>query len=924
MSLTRRRLIQTAMGIVVCRVSGLPTSANATSRDSAALRPGIAAQRIDGRAKVTGQKIYARDFHARDMAGWPRSQWYGLYLHALSTEHVFLGVDLSSLSQGSRPRRIVLADQFTSSPALPAGSAASASPESGEQPRADAGPARVEFNRPLDLECDLMVRPGHVPNYLGQPVALLLFDSAASFRAARAEMQFNDAAFQSYAAETSQSAGMGEVYPPEAIYVKYQSGEINFSYAAADAETYLSESPGYRRKIAQALAGDSSLVSQPIACDMGAVDPMFMEPETGLAWYDSREQTLNIVLGSQSPDGDVSDLAVMFGAADAPVKIAAVNLTNCFPGGGFGGRDSSPFSLMLALAAPFSDGNPVRLELDRFTQFRTGLKRHAAKVTGRVVAEPDMKLRAIEAELELDGGGRRNLSSSVAGLAAFSMGSGYRLPMADISSRAVHSANVSAGSMRGFGGPQAFFAIETALDELAARQGWDPIALRRANVLGTGDQTIAGGPVLQSLRFDEMLDAAEAHPLWKERDSLKASNTKSGRSYGTGLALSMQAYGSSGNGVVAAVHLEPDGSVRVETSGVDMGNGSATTLAVVVASVLGVNASRVVTAGYRLWDQTGLTVDDEHGLGWQDPKWTPKSVSSSSACLTAFHQVHAVQETARALFQGSLMAAARLLWQRPELSSETVAWKDGLLLAAEGNLKPLSLPQLAAVIHAEGLPHGALGHGFYQGSWAEADFPSPAGTVHLRLDGLSFYTGTADAPPVMALRQNASGTGAAAKRYVRTLFAPSLNIVALTVDHATGQVDIQNVVTILNAGRIHVPALVLGQSQGGIAMALSYALLEELAGGMDGPAGGGVNLTGYQVARMQDVPLATSYQPGGRAQELIILPEVPEDGGTGRGIAEAVMTAVAPAISNALRDATGRRFSSLPITPSKILQELAR
>ena len=920
--LTRRRFIQTAMGIVACQVSGLPGLANATTQVSGLSRPGMPLERIDGRAKVTGKKIYARDMHARDMNGWPKAQWYALYLYALSTEHVFLGVDLSTLEDTLRPRRVVLADEFSTSPAQSDQPERSIDSGAAAKPQGDMPPAFASFNRPLELECDIMVRPGQVPDFLGQPVALLLFDSAAGFRAARAEMQFNDAAYQRYAADPSHSAGMGDMFPPETSYVKYQREGMDFNYAAADPKAYPSQAPDFSRKIGEAVAADPSLIVQPIACDMGAVDPMFMEPESGLAWYDPSLQTLNIVLGSQSPDGDVADIAVMFGAPDSPAKITAVNLTNCFPGGGFGGRDSSPFSLMLALASPFTNGNPVRLELDRFTQFRTGLKRHAAKVKGRLVAGSDMRLQAIQAELTLDGGGRRNLSPSVAGLAALCVGGAYRLPMADVSSFAIRTGNVSAGSMRGFGGPQAFFAIETALDDLAANQGWDPIALRRANILETGDQTISGGPITQTLRLSEILDAAEAHPLWKERKALKAASEGSGRSYGTGVALSMQAYGSSGNGVVAAVHLEPDGSIRVETSGVDMGNGSATTLGVVVAPVLGVNAARVDTSGYRLWGQTGLTTEDEEGLRWQNPLWTQKSVSSSSACLTGFHQVHAVQETARALFKGSLMAAARLLWQRPELEPDKVAWQDGLLTARDSGLQPLSLPQLATVIHAGDLPRGAVGHAFYQGSWVEADFPTPGGTVHLQLDGLSFYTGTAGVQPVMAVRQNASGPDVKSKRYGRSLFAPCLNIVSLTVEHATGQVEVQNIVSILNAGRVHVPALVSGQSQGGIAMALSYALLEELGTGMEGPAGGGMNLTAYQLARLQDVPLATTYQRGTRAQELIVLPEAPEDGGAGRGIAEAVMTAVAPAISNALKDATGKRFSSLPITPSKILQGL--
>jgi CO/xanthine dehydrogenase Mo-binding subunit len=92
---------------------------------------------------------------------------------------------------------------------------------------------------------------------------------------------------------------------------------------------------------------------------------------------------------------------------------------------------------------------------------------------------------------------------------------------------------------------------------------------------------------------------------------------------------------------------------------------------------------------------------------------------------------------------------------------------------------------------------------------------------------------------------------------------------------------------------------------------------------MEGPANGMWNLNRYHMARMADVPLPATFVAGERSQELIVLPETPGDGRAGRGIAEAVMCSVAPAISNALKDAVGHRFASLPITPKKILEGLS-
>ncbi|RUU96348.1 hypothetical protein EOA79_26785, partial [Mesorhizobium sp. M1A.F.Ca.IN.020.03.2.1] len=720
-ALTRRSFFQTAAGMIALSITGLPRLAHAATPanvlaqigTNASPIPGIAAERIDGRAKVTGQKVFARDFNARDMPGWPARQWYALYLYALTTDHAFLGVNLTGLPDTAQPKRLILGDSLSGRFIAPRVRGRRDLHVDEHLHGLVASGDSSSFDRPADIEFDLIVKPGNVPDFLGQAVALLLFDSAAGFRAARNALQFRDAEFQIYAIDAGHSKGMGSVFPPETTYVKYTLDNENFSYATADPATYMAQVPGYRERIAAALAADPSHLSQPVAFDKQAMDPMFMEPETGIAWYEAGARALHLVLGTQSPDGDIADIAGIYGATDAPVKVTDIHLISCYPGGGFGGRDSSPFSLMLALAAPFADGNPVRLEFDRFEQFRTGLKRQAVRIEGQLSVGAGMKMLAAQMALRFDGGGRKNLNPYVASLAALCAGGAYQLPMADIFANATHTQNVSGGSQRGFGGPEAYFAIETALDDLAAQKGWDPLALRRANLVADDGTTVAGGPIAQELRLPEILDIAEAHPLWRDRATIKADFASRGETYGTGLALSLQAYGTSGDGMVAAVHLDANGKIRVESDAVDMGNGSATTLGVVIGPILGANAARVDMACYTLWGQTGLTTKDTTGARWANPDWTQKSVGSSSACLTGLHQVHVVQQTARALFEGSVMAAARKLWQRPDIDATQTRWQDGALLATDGALPPLSLADLGQTIHRQGLPSGALGHAYF-------------------------------------------------------------------------------------------------------------------------------------------------------------------------------------------------------------------
>lgn len=933
-SLSRRSFLKTTSGMIALTVIGLPRGEKAEAQGLSPT-PGVATQRIEGVTKVTGAKIFARDFNARDLHethGWPKTQWYAMFLRALTTTRSFQGVDLSGLPAGAQPLKTILGNDFAKGRLTPRLTLSrdriidDLIRDAADQARQAAIATGGQIDRPDSVIFDLVVQPGNRADFLGQAVALLLFDSAAAYRAARRQMQFDDAAYQVYGPEIGPKPDQHKVFKPETLYVKEDDPADpanDFSFYLSNWDDYAADAKAHAKNIEDYLATAPDLILHRFTSDMRAMDPMFMEPESGLIWFDRAEKTMNVLLGTQSPDGDIADICSMYGDCGSGKPLEQGVLISCFPGGGFGGRDKSPFSLMLGLCADFADGNPVKLEYDRFEQFRVGLKRHACALTGLIAVTPEQKLKVVQMNLAFDGGGRKNLSPYVASLAALCAGGSYKFPMANIFANATHSENISGGSQRGFGGPQAFFATETAMDEIAVQQGWDPVGFRLNNILAEGDATVVGGPVDQELRLDEMLNTAANHPLWADRAAIKAGYAQRGLTYGTGLAMSLQAYGTSGDGVVAAITLTPDGTYDLQSDAVDMGNGSATTLGVVIGDILGANASTVGMGGYTLFAQTGLTKNSKIGCqgdaGWDDPKMTKKGVGSSSACLTGFHQVHVARQTAQAVMANTILPAARLAWGQPGLSEEDVTWQDGSLTAY--GYEPLGLAQLAGVVYSEGLSKGAVAHAYYQASWVSADFDTAIGRRRFQLDGLAFYPSD-DGAAVPVWRRNTQAMACDSSRESRFVWAPCVNVISLTVDHRSGAVRVENSLSVLNAGRVHVEPLVSGQSQGGVAMAIGYTLHEDMPPGMSGPANGTWNLNDYHVPRYRDVPLATQFAPGGRSQELIVMPETPRDQKQGRGIAEAVMCSVAPAISNALRDAVGVRFTSLPITPAKILEGL--
>jgi CO/xanthine dehydrogenase Mo-binding subunit len=140
------------------------------------------------------------------------------------------------------------------------------------------------------------------------------------------------------------------------------------------------------------------------------------------------------------------------------------------------------------------------------------------------------------------------------------------------------------------------------------------------------------------------------------------------------------------------------------------------------------------------------------------------------------------------------------------------------------------------------------------------------------------------------------------------LYAPSATLAAVEVERPSGRVQVLELYTYLDAGTVLQPDFVSGQYQGAAAMGLGYALLEELPM-LDAAGLGRWNLNRYSVALSGDVPIDNL--------RLELLPPATETA-PAKGIAEAVLCPIAPAIANAITDATGFVFTQLPITARAI------
>jgi CO/xanthine dehydrogenase Mo-binding subunit len=932
----RRSFLKTNVvaGIAVC-VAAPFQAALAALFEPERLRPlsldasGRVRQRIDGIAKVTGEKVFSSDVRAPDMAGWPREQSHAMLLRVTRADRAYAGFDLSSLAPGLAPDRVVTA--------------------------ADLERDGVAF--PPFYGEDLLLPEDRTPAYLGQAVAYLVWRDFARFRAAKSAIR-GGAGVIRWGAETGpierepwgsfRYVRVGGATPfDDDAYSSLKDTPLFPSghrkrlpvWPAADAAGPLdAQGMAHARDIEQALArpGKGRLVLEREYASQ-SIDTAAFEADNGNGWLDASSATLHFVVATQSPQEVAEDGAKLLAASKLGVRRLVLH--PCYTVG-YGSKDHNPFAFYALVAGLYGDGRPVRLANDRYEQFQSSLKRHPFRMKYRLAVDrASGRFEILQGEFEGNGGGRRNFSPSVCLVAATAAQSVYYFPQSDLASTVVASRALDAGSARGYGTLQSMSATEMLVDEAAAELGLDAIDFRRRNVLKAGMKNTQGAIAAGALRADEILAAAAAHPLWRERDARKRSYdaAQRGRRYGVGFGCVQKDFGTGAEAAFAEVSLTAAGRIRLRHIAVEIGTGTATAQSALCIPWLGRPADEVLTAETE-WPElpmfaTGdpwLMRQDEQDRGRADPFWTPHLATPSSASNSAFFYGHATKEALRLVFAEGIWPAALSLWsegfgggQLAPLSvrREDARWVGGRLTA--GGLAPLDLEAIAKRMHERSLVTGAVVHTFNRWQWAEAEFDLPSGSQRLPVDGLALRFGAGKSAP--AGRETANGYRAFARSAVHypptqrnnagvVYYSAIGTLAAVAVNEETGAVELLDHHSILECGSPIVPELVSGQVQGGLAMGIGHALHEELPLYEDGPGDGTWNFHRYALPRAEHVAVWR--------QTAEILPALSETDPP-KGMAEVVMIAVVPAIVNAIAHATGRRFRELPVTAERIRAGLA-
>ena len=316
---------------------------------------------------------------------------------------------------------------------------------------------------------------------------------------------------------------------------------------------------------------------------------VYLEPQGMIAVYNSTDKTM-FVKGTMQCPFFVKD-AVESIMGDA-IKEAVVETSEGI-GGAFGGKEDFP-NIVAGIASllSYKSKKPVKIVLDRSDDIQITTKRHPSRVEIDTYTDPKtQKIKKMNIDYRLDAGAYQTLSPVVLSRGVLHAGGGYSCNDVFIKGRLLRSNTPSNGAFRGFGAPQAFFAIESHIDRIAESLHIDPYIFRKRNIFKIGDEFPSSQKITENHLLDCFERVIEKSNYHKKKNEFAEFNKTHKDKKGIGLSVGYHGSGYTGNGErvlnsEVKMVIEKSGIIKVFVSNVDMGQGAHTTLAQLVNEAL--------------------------------------------------------------------------------------------------------------------------------------------------------------------------------------------------------------------------------------------------------------------------------------------------------------------------------------------------
>jgi xanthine dehydrogenase molybdenum-binding subunit len=505
----------------------------------------------------------------------------------------------------------------------------------------------------------------------------------------------------------------------------------------------------------RALAGAAAVVEGEYRLNF--VTPACLETMVAIADWDA-EDRLTMWTTTQVPFLYQRDLAAALGITGDRIRVMQPPV-----GGNFGrGLDLYPIDVIAALLARHAR-RPVKVEYERVEEFVACPTREPCVIRLRTAAAADGRLLARDAHVVIDNGAYVSWGSTTPYVMLSTIAGLYRCPAVRFDTTIAYTNNPYSGSMRGYGNLESTFAVESQMDDLADRLGLDRLEIRRRNATRPGDANPQGFTIT-SCAMTECLDAV-AEEIRRDVPPMRE-----GWRRGVGYAGMFHVGGGAriyrSDGCGAIVRLDDFGKVSLITGASEIGQGSETVLAMIVAETLGVPLERVDV------------------------------VNSDTAVKPWDVGVHASRTTFIA-GNAARLAAEKLKAQLCAMGAEPLDAPASDLDVRDG------------WVFVRGEPGRRLPY----------DRVARAG--HLKEHGQTLVAEAFYDPPTEMLSKDLRGNVSAAYGF-------AAQAVLLDVDEATGAIEVRKVVSAHDVGRALNPLAAEGQVHGGIHMGLGYALSEHL------------------------------------------------------------------------------------------------
>jgi 4-hydroxybenzoyl-CoA reductase subunit alpha len=575
------------------------------------------------------------------------------------------------------------------------------------------------------------------------------------------------------------------------------------------------------------------------------------------------------------------------------MPMSQIRVIKPLVGGGFGGKSEViPLEIIAAVAARKAKA-PVKITYTREEVFWAHRGRPRTIIDLKVGAKKDGRLTSVAAKVIQDGGAYCSYGVVTILYSGALLGALYDIPNIGYDGYRVLTNKPACGAMRGHGTVNVRFAFESELDEIARQLKMDQAEIRRRNLLKPPCVTVNNLRV-QSYGLPECIEKVVERSQWNQRKG----KLPPGR--GLGIACSHYVSGAA-NSIIRSdmphstvnIKIDRDGGVVVYTGAADIGQGSDTMVAQVVAEVLGIGLKRIKVVA-------------------ADTDLTPIDIGSYSSRVT-FMNGNAALRAAEDVKKKIVAAAASKMNCAPEdvILRDDHVWKNGADLkvalsqdlekkAASGNVQEVS-----------GRVEGQTLRGSLQQKRKEEgpkDQMSFEEAVVSAIDFSGALSGTGSyAPPKEARGGAFKGAGVGPS----PAYSYAAQVAEVSVDRETGEVTVHKVWAAHDCGRALNPVSVEGQVIGSVWMGLGQALQEEM-----------VWKDGLLIN-----PTMLEYKSPSAVEspdvECIIVESVDPEGPFGaKEASEGSLAATIPAIANAIYDAVGIRLREAPFTPERVLAAL--